>query len=195
MRRIAWALAAALCAMGAMGAMGALGVAQAAEVPYKPLPKFGLSIGETFPFEGLLDPDGRPVAAERLRGRPVLINFYTRHCAPCIKEVPKLNLIMRRHPDLGVLAITPDPRAEAAAYVKQHGLSWLVAADADALLSTRLQVEAFPAFALVDAQGRLLATVMANQLGGDDGHATVEGIEAWLRAHLNRSGISARQGQ
>ncbi|XLZ71460.1 hypothetical protein ABT364_05690 [Massilia sp. SR12] len=41
-------------------------------------------------------------------------------------------------------------------------------------------MKAFPAFALLDVDGRLLATVQANQLGGEDGNATVKGIETWI---------------
>jgi hypothetical protein len=62
-------------------------------------------------------------------------------------------------------------------------LNWPIAANARALLFDQLDVQASPAFALLDANGRLLATVQANQLGGEDGHATVDGIEAWIDAH------------
>ncbi len=170
-----------------MSIVGAQDVAHATEVQYKLLPKFGISVGEKFPLDGLVDPTGDAIAAEGFRGRIVLINFYTKYCPPCIKEVPKLNRIMQRRSDINVLAITPDPSAEAAKYVKQYRLNWPVAADADTLLSKRLNVEAFPAFALLDAEGRLLATVQANQLGGEDGHATVEGIEAWLNTQLGKA--------
>lgn len=163
---------------------GSLVLAHAGGVQYQPLPKFGIAAGEAFPLGVLADPEGMAIPADRLMGKALLINFYTRHCAPCIKEVPKLNRIMALRSDLHVLAMTPDSRDEAAKYVKQYGLQWPVAADAGPLLSKPLNVRAFPAFALLDAKGRLLATVYANQLGGDDGHATVEGIEAWLDAQL-----------
>ncbi|MFG6446744.1 TlpA family protein disulfide reductase [Roseateles sp. BYS180W] len=166
---------------------GSLRVVHATEVEYKALPNFGLAAGVRFPLESLVDPGGSEISADRLLGKAVLINFYTKYCAPCIKEVPKLNRVMERRSDINVLAITPDGRADAQSYVKQYGLNWPVAADAAALLSKRLNVEAFPGFALLDAKGRLLATVYANQLGGDDGHATVEGIEAWLNAQLRKA--------
>lgn len=181
MRTFATALAAAACLVGPPK------LAKASELEYKALPKFGVAAGASFPLGSLFDPGGNAITAERLLGKPVLINFYTKYCAPCIKEVPQLNRIMERRSDVNVLAMTPDGRADAAKYVKQHGLSWPVAADASELLFTRLNVESFPGFALLDAKGRLLATVYANQLGGDDGHATVEGIEAWLNAQLRKA--------
>ena len=116
----------------------------------------------------------------------MLVNFFTRFCTPCIKEVPKLNQVQARHPELQVLAITPDALPDAARYIQQYGLTWPVAADAGDVMARQLQVNAFPSFALLDAQGRLITTVLANQLGGEDGHATVEGIEAWVAAQLAR---------
>lgn len=164
--------------------VGATILASAAESrpTYKPLPNFGLVAGAPFPLDGLIDADGKAIAGKRLLGKRVLINFYTKHCAPCIREVPKLNDISRRRGDINVLAITADSVAEAAGYVKQYGLRWPVAANAGPLLFKQLDVQAFPSFALLDETGRLIATVQANQLGGEDGNATVEGIEAWLEA-------------
>jgi peroxiredoxin len=161
-------------------------LACAPDVEYTLLANFGVAIDAKFPLGGLVDPAGRAIAEDRLLGKSLLINFYTRHCAPCIKEVPKLNAIMARRNDINVLAITPDPAEEAATYTKQYGLNWPVAADASGLLFERLNVKSFPAFALVDPRGRLVATVQANQLGGEDGHATLEGIEGWLNTQLRK---------
>jgi peroxiredoxin len=166
---------------------GTLLTAHAAEVDYKLLPNFGVSVGEPFPLDALVDPEGKATGRDRWLGKRVLINFYTRHCAPCIKEVPKLNEVMKRRGDIHVLAITPDSGVEAAKYAKQHGLNWPVAADAESLLFKQLKVMAFPAFALLDDKGRLMATVQANQLGGEDGHATVAGIETWLDTQLAKA--------
>jgi thiol-disulfide isomerase/thioredoxin len=34
--------------------------------------------------------DGQPVAMERFRGRPLIVNFWARWCAPCREEIPEL---------------------------------------------------------------------------------------------------------
>jgi peroxiredoxin len=162
---------------------GAPTSASAEGVNYQLLPEFGVPVGATFPLDNLVDPTGNQLQKKQLLGKRLLINFYTIYCAPCIKEVPKLNQIKNRRDDINVLAITSDSAATAAAYVKKYGLNWPIAANARALLFDQLDVQAFPAFALLDADGRLLATVQANQLGGEDGHATVDGIEAWIDAH------------
>lgn len=175
------------CAAGLAAALlGAPSQAQTPERRYTPMEAFALAAGSPFPLDALTTPDGRRLAAEALRGQPVLVNFFTRFCAPCIKEVPKLNQVQARHPELRVLAITPDSLPDAGRYIQQYGLNWPVAANAGDVMARQLHVSAFPSFALLDAQGRLITTVLAKQLGGEDGHATVEGIEAWVAAHLPR---------
>lgn len=36
------------------------------------------------------DPDGKAVALERYRGKPLIVNFWARWCAPCRAEIPEL---------------------------------------------------------------------------------------------------------
>ncbi len=176
----------ALAAGLAAGLLCAASQAQTPERRYTPMEAFALPAGSPFPLDALTTPDGRRISAESWRGKPVLVNFFTRFCAPCIKEVPLLNQVQARHPELQVLAITPDALPDAARYLQQYGLTWPVAANAGDVMARQLHVNAFPSFALLDAQGRLITTVLANQLGGEDGHATVEGIEAWVAAQLAR---------
>ncbi len=166
---------------------GACNFAHATEVSYKLLPNFGVAIGDQFPLDGLTDPHGQVIAKEKVLGKVLLINFYTENCAPCIREVPKLNKIKQQREDINVLAITPDLSEQAARYLKQYDWSWPVAANAQTFLFKNLKVQSFPSFALLDSNGRLLATVQANQLGGEDGNATVEGIGAWVDAQIKKT--------
>ena len=34
--------------------------------------------------------DGQPVALEKFRGKPLIVNFWARWCPPCRKEIPEL---------------------------------------------------------------------------------------------------------
>jgi thiol-disulfide isomerase/thioredoxin len=41
----------------------------------------------------LTDAEGRTVALERYRGRPLIVNFWARWCPPCREEIPELKRI------------------------------------------------------------------------------------------------------
>ncbi|GGX36161.1 TlpA family protein disulfide reductase [Undibacterium squillarum] len=157
---------------------------QAAEYEYLQLPNLSLASGDKFPLKQLTDLSGKALSEQQFQGKYVLINFYSEHCAPCIREVPVLNQIMLRNKDIHVLAITPDKAEEAKQYLQQYALQWPVAAGADQLLFNQIGVKSFPSFALLDRNGKLVTTVYANQLGGEDGNATLEGIEKWLRLKM-----------
>lgn len=68
----------------------------------------------------LNDPSGQPIALERFRGQPLVVNFWATWCAPCIKEMPELS---RLHDEfasggirmLGIAIDSPTPVREFAA--------------------------------------------------------------------------------
>ena len=152
--------------------------AQDAQRQYRPLQGLKVAPGQAMP-----DFSATP-SLKSFRGKPLLINFYTVNCAPCIKEIPKLNALKHLNPDLQVLAITPDSPQEAAAYAEERRLSWPIATPGEDYLFNTFGIPAFPAFAILNAQGNLLSATYANQLGGEDGHATLSGISSWVETVL-----------
>jgi thiol-disulfide isomerase/thioredoxin len=49
--------------------------------------------------------DTPPVKLEDFRGKPLLINFWARWCAPCRKEIPDLAELHARYGDKGLVVI------------------------------------------------------------------------------------------
>ena len=68
------------------------------------------------PFRGL-SLDGAAVDLLRLRGAPVLINFWATWCEPCKIEMPAIEAVYQRYRDQGlrVLAVNLSEPADAAA--------------------------------------------------------------------------------
>jgi thiol-disulfide isomerase/thioredoxin len=58
--------------------------------------------------------DGGEVNADRLLGRPVVLNFWATWCAPCRRELAELDALAAAHPRLAAFAVLaerrPDPR-------------------------------------------------------------------------------------
>ena len=45
----------------------------------------------------LWDSDDKPVALERYRGKPLIVNFWARWCGPCRQEIPELLALRNAH--------------------------------------------------------------------------------------------------
>jgi thiol-disulfide isomerase/thioredoxin len=63
----------------------------------------------------LNDLDDKPVALERYRGKPLIVNFWARWCGPCRVEIPELIAIRKAHKGkLEVLGVGIEDKADAA---------------------------------------------------------------------------------
>jgi peroxiredoxin len=62
------------------------------------------------PFS-LRDMQGKTVTLESLKGKVVVLNFWTKTCGPCLEEMPdfaELAKVVRDRPDVAVLAVSTD---------------------------------------------------------------------------------------
>ncbi|REJ74994.1 MAG: TlpA family protein disulfide reductase [Acidobacteria bacterium] len=82
-------------------------------------------VGKPAPSFRLQSLDGEVWELEALRGKPVVVNFWSTWCAPCIQEHPALLGASRHYADsvqfLGV--VYQDDTAAIASFQQRHG-SW-----------------------------------------------------------------------
>lgn len=61
----------------------------------------------------LHDLDDRPVALDRYKGKPLIVNFWARWCGPCRQEIPELARFRKVHKGkIEVIGIGIEDRAE-----------------------------------------------------------------------------------
>ncbi len=93
-------------------------------------------------------PQGGELALARLRGRPLLVNFWATWCPPCVEELPMIEAFWREHAAKGiqVLALAVDQPSSVRRFLERQPLSFPVG--------------------LAGLQGAELAKSLGNQQGG-----------------------------
>lgn len=77
-------------------------------------------------FDGL---QGEPLEMARLRGKPLLLNFWATWCPPCVQELPMIEAFWRQQTANGiqVLALAIDQPSAVRTFVAKQGLTMPVA--------------------------------------------------------------------
>jgi thiol-disulfide isomerase/thioredoxin len=102
---------------------------------------------------------GASVSLHSLRGKPILLNFWASWCPPCVEEIPLLEALQKRRPDLVVLGIAEEPQADAMGFLEQRPIQYRVlvgARDVSSMFGNSRRV--LPFTALIDAQGNVVDT-------------------------------------
>lgn len=102
-----------------------------------------LDVGDTMPDIALETPDGGTVRPSDFRGRKLVVFFYPKDDTPgCTVENKDFSALLPEFEAAGtaVLGISKDPPAKHAKFAAKHGLTVLLATDAEAGLSDALGV-------------------------------------------------------
>ncbi len=111
------------------------------------------------------DQHGRPVAADDLAGRWLVINYWAEWCAPCRTEIPELNRLAETRQDLVVLGVNFDELrgAELAQAAEALGIRFRVLADDPAERLALERSPVLPVTYLVDAERRVRERLVGEQ--------------------------------
>lgn len=131
-------------------APGPLGELEPQLVTRRPAPDFELR-----------DREGRVHTLRELRGRPVVLNFWSVDCPPCVEEMPslrRLSEIARAHGDFAVVTVSVDPSWDAVSRLFPEGDQTLVLFDPQRhVVTDRYGTSMFPETYFIDAEGNIRA--------------------------------------
>lgn len=127
--------------------------------------------GETLPVEGELPSlagatgwlNSVALTPQALRGKVVLVDFWTYSCVNCLRSLPYVEAWYRKYKDHGLVVIgvhTPEfafekDQANVAAAVRRLGVAYPVALDSDYAIWRAFNNQYWPADYFIDAQGRI----------------------------------------
>jgi len=109
--------------------------------------------GQQLPDFNLYDINGNPVSPDKLKGKPLVINFWFAECGPCIQEMPALNAIKQKFKDSDVvfLAITFDKKATVQSFLKKYTFDFTPVPNAVAYCESMTGI--FPLTLFIDRSG------------------------------------------
>ena len=131
-----------------------------------------------------------PLTLEGLRGKVVVVDFWTYSCINCVRTIPYLRDWYRKYKDKGLVLIgvhTPEFEfeknpANVARAIRELGVEWPVVQDNDYRIWNLYGNQYWPAHYFVDAEGR----VRYFRFGEGD----YEGSEKIIRVLLKEAGAS-----
>lgn len=113
------------------------------------------------PAIGLTTLEGHRLALTDLRGRPVLINFWSTTCPGCIREIPHLVDLYQAYAPRGLqiigIAMAYDPPSHVVAFDKARAIPYPLALDIDSRAAQAFGgVQATPTSFLVAPDGDIV---------------------------------------
>lgn len=111
--------------------------------------------------------DGRRVRLSDYRGKMVVLNFWTKTCAPCLREMPSINQlakVLQGYPNVALLTVTTDESAADAAATLESVLNeppaFMTLVDAEnAVVLGKYGTKLYPETWFIDEGGVIRARV------------------------------------
>lgn len=113
--------------------------------------KKGISIGNVNPscilgvplpeFE-MTDIDNNPIRTKDIKGKVNVINFWFRRCAPCVAEIPDLNMLSQKYKrkEINFLAISSDSTSEIVHFLTKHPFEFTIIPNGNDIFRKKFQL-------------------------------------------------------
>jgi cytochrome c biogenesis protein CcmG, thiol:disulfide interchange protein DsbE len=121
-------------------------------------PPSDLEVGQPAPDVSFEYFDGRDGGLDDFGGTPVVLNFFAKWCAPCVKEMPDLQTVSEEY--AGQVAFlgmdVNDPLEDGREIVEQTGVEYTAARDPAGEVAAAFRVQNMPTTVFIDANGRIV---------------------------------------
>ena len=136
--------------------------------------------GKPAPDFSFQDLAGKPVTLASLKGKVVLLDFWTTWCAPCRADAPALDALHKKYGDrdLAVIGISVgEDRDTVEKFLKSHPHDFPVVLTSENEMPRPYEIGSFPTYLVISREGVLYSAVE-----GDQGFAE-------LRKLLKKAGL------
>ena len=124
------------------------------ELAGKPAPEFHAT-----------DIQGKPVSLSDMKGKTVLLDFWTTWCPPCQADAPSIeNLSQKYDKNLQVIGISVSEEREIVEkYLKKHPHDFPIVLSSENLLPRSYQIGVFPTYLVISPDGTLTTAEQGDQ--------------------------------
>ncbi len=110
--------------------------------------------GRPAPAFSLVDLDGNPVSLEQIRGKPVVLNFWSTWCGPCKAEHPLLQDRAKANPEVAFYGVIyQDEPQKVLRYLSQVGTAYAHLVDDGNRVAIDYGVTGVPETFFIDKDG------------------------------------------
>lgn len=110
----------------------------------------------------LIMEDGTELAKKDFAGEPLILNFWTSWCPPCIEEMPELQKFSSEHPDLKLIGVNLTKeefsKKNVSDFIKEHQVTFPIALDEEGRLQETFNIFTIPITVMITADGRIYET-------------------------------------
>jgi len=115
------------------------------------------------------------------KGQPIVVNFWATWCAPCVKEMPALDALQKKYPQVRFVGIGVDSAANMQKFVEKVQVSyplWVIGAGAiDTLRKLGNPSGGLPFTIVFNADGSINRKILG-EVQPDDLDSTLAGLKA-----------------
>lgn len=127
----------------------------------------------------LPDLDGKPHRIDQWAGKPVVVNFWATWCAPCVKEMPELQALQEKYPNIQFVGIGVDKVENMRQFLQKVPVSYpllvMEAGAVDMLRTLGNPAGGLPFTLVFDANGGISRKILG-QIQPDDLDRTLSGL-------------------
>lgn len=121
--------------------------------------------GKPAPELNVTDIQGKPVSLSDLKGKTVLLDFWTTWCPPCQADAPSIEKLSQKYGNnLQVIGISvSEDRETVEKYLKKHPHDFPIVLSSENLLPRTYQIQVFPTYLVISPDGTLVTAEQGDQ--------------------------------
>jgi thiol-disulfide isomerase/thioredoxin len=122
------------------------------EMPEDPFLK---QIGQPLSDLKMKDLAGNEVVLSKLKGKPIILDFWATWCPPCKEMIPQIIDLRKQYKDseLAIIGISNEPAQKLTPFIEKSGINYQVISYTDELPAPYDEVSALPTMIFIDAEG------------------------------------------